>query len=123
MSVEEARANLQRVYLKTNVEVDDAKRALNVALYEMQRAGHPEWAPLMAQHVLAPEYDRRVELAASLEAVRREVCAYRSFGNRTCDCKYGRGIEVTDGKKLSASSEMTGCPELRDAISLLLGPS
>jgi hypothetical protein len=53
----------------------------------------------------------RVELAHSLEAVRRRVCAY--MGD-TCDCKYGLTTEAR------ASSEHTGCPELRELIHRLL---
>lgn len=55
------------------------------------------------------------ELAAALENARRRVCAYRSAGDQTCDCKYGAR---PDGN--CSSSEKTGCPELREVINRLL---
>lgn len=57
------------------------------------------------------------ELARALEAARREVCAYGSMGEQTCDCKYG----VTPAHPLERRrGERTGCPELREMIHRLL---
>jgi hypothetical protein len=67
-------------------------------------------------------------LARSLEAIRRNVCAYG--GGDMCDCKYGRtvgdekfGGKWGDSKSGTArffSSEQTGCPELREVINRLM---
>ena len=83
-------------------------------------------------------------LAKTLEAVRRQICAYGG-GNR-CDCKYGLTVRDTranvsfgfgqendvvgtryDSKTKTHvedaqrfSSEQTGCPELRETINRLL---
>lgn len=59
----------------------------------------------------------RQELAATLEAVRRTVCAY--MGDR-CDCKYGLKPGDTRFEYVQASSEQTGCPELAEVIDRLL---
>lgn len=74
-------------------------------------------------------HTNKVQLAAALEQVRRQVCAYRATGDDHCDCKYGIDQELTDewryvgagGKSRNyISSEMTGCPELRSVINMLL---
>lgn len=89
------------------------------------------------------ETDREA-LAMTLEALRRQVCAYG--GGNFCDCKYGLSIDPDkaigefgfiqdkglrhwryDGKEkqqklvpLTPGSEATGCPELRELIHRLL---
>lgn len=64
-----------------------------------------------------------VALAATLEMVRRGVCAYGPLAT-TCDCKYGMGKQITPAGEISGikrfNSEMTGCPELRSVIRILL---
>ena len=52
----------------------------------------------------------RLEIIKTLETLRKNHCAYT--GDR-CDCKYGYD-ENSDGR-----GEVTGCPELREAIDLL----
>jgi hypothetical protein len=47
------------------------------------------------------------QLIETLEKLRKTLCGYLGDG---CDCKFG-----FDGK-ISARSERTGCPELRQAI-------
>lgn len=81
------------------------------------------------RHPWEPSYGltaiNRVRVAAALEAVRRRICAYGPFPER-CDCKYGldEALTVTPppAKATSPRSEMTGCPELRSAIRMLLHP-
>ena len=102
-----------------------------------------EWEP--AYGFCAYNEHDRVALAKTLEALRRQVCAYG--GGDRCDCKYGltvddsikpgtfgfgvadKGIRGTryDSKTNShvmtdkvAHSEQTGCPELREIIHRLL---
>lgn len=57
-------------------------------------------------------------IAAALEVVRRRICAYGPDAT-TCDCKYGRGRQLTE-EHVVPGSEQTGCPELRSAIWHLL---
>lgn len=60
-----------------------------------------------------------VELAKTLEVIRRQVCAYnwgQVDGDVRCDCKYG----LTLGTDTRFGSEQTGCPELRELIDRLL---
>ena len=65
----------------------------------------------------------RVVLAAALEMVRRRNCAYGPTSS-TCDCKYGIGKHITPAGEMYDTkvwnSEMTGCPELRSVIHMLL---
>ena len=89
------------------------------------------------------ETDRKA-LAMTLEALRRQVCAYG--GGSFCDCKYGLTVDPTLAmggfgfgqdkglmhwrydpqeqkqvrKPLGVGSEATGCPELREIIHRLL---
>lgn len=68
-----------------------------------------------------------VQLAAALEQVRKRICAYGPDA-KVCDCKYGIDQPLTGwryGMSKSPhgnhlSSEMTGCPELRSVIHMLL---
>lgn len=64
-----------------------------------------------------------VKLAAALEMVRRGVCGYGPLAE-TCDCKYGIDEYITPRGEIGGikrfNSEMTGCPELRSVIQLLL---
>lgn len=64
-------------------------------------------------------------LAATLEAIRRTVCAYG--GGDYCDCKYGLQAAGETGRYATYNdrterllSEQTGCPELRELIHRLL---
>ncbi len=59
----------------------------------------------------------RVMLAAAVEAQRRRVCAYGGYD--PCDCKYGAGLSLVGGR---AGGEVTGCPELRSVVRMLLHP-
>ena len=57
---------------------------------------------------------RKQRLQEALEEARREVCAYNPYGP-TCDCKSG----LVGAQRFGDSTEMTGCPEIRDMIRLL----
>jgi hypothetical protein len=58
------------------------------------------------------EHDR---LIASLELIRKRLCAY--FGGNRCDCKY----IPRDGKIGDMCGEVSGCCEIAMAIDLLRG--
>lgn len=64
----------------------------------------------------------RESLAAALEIIRRQRCGYSSPINpdATCDCKYGLGDQIFQVNGRRVTSEQTGCPELRDAIRVIL---
>jgi predicted RNase H-like nuclease (RuvC/YqgF family) len=76
--------------------------------------------------------DRRVQLAAVVEDARRKVCLngkfahgscasdYKSADENRCDCKYGRFIVYTGKTAIGMTTEMTGCPELRELVYHLL---
>jgi hypothetical protein len=63
----------------------------------------------------------RAKLEAGLERVGRDLCAYvyTGFAGRaTCDCKYGIGaVQAKFGR--AASTEMTGCPEVHQALAMV----
>jgi len=69
-------------------------------------------------------FTERNKLLEAIRIMQRENCVYDLFGKTTrgkdvpvayrCDCKYGYL-----GKPSSASSEVTGCPELRSVCALL----
>lgn len=52
---------------------------------------------------------QKQKLITNLEKLRKNLCCY--MGDY-CDCKYGNGT-------LKFSSEATGCPEIRQTISML----
>lgn len=84
------------------------------------------WEPLYG--FCAYNETDKVALAKTLEAVRRQICAYG--GGNTCDCKYGLSVkesvptfEDRQGFNIGGTiggSEQTGCPELREIINRLL---
>lgn len=55
------------------------------------------------------------KIADELEIVRQRLCPYPNNGS-TCDCKYGLGYGVS-----LRTSDKTGCPELRDMITVYRG--
>lgn len=61
-----------------------------------------------------------VILASALEAVRRRICIYGSNTQHSCDCKYGFGRSIVGYDTKKESSEVSGCPELRSVIKMLL---
>lgn len=77
------------------------------------------WEPMVG--LLFPGKRDNVAYAATLERVRRSVCGYTSaYGaDVRCDCKVGLGRTFTE-PEFRPSSEMTGCPELREVIVGLL---
>jgi hypothetical protein len=94
---------------------------------------HP-WEPLYG-NVPGPRLTEphRIELAAVVEDARRKVCAYGRFSHGAscasdyksadetrCDCKYGRFKFYTQNEPKERTSEMTGCPELRELVYHLL---
>lgn len=85
---------------------EKANRA--VANYELQKM---KWEPKYG--FLSED---RIRVASALEAVRRRICAYGPNAEH-CDCKYGFGQSLVSKVQ---NSEMTGCPELRSAISIVL---
>lgn len=101
-----------------------AKREKDAADLELAKSDVSLWEPSYG-FCATNEHDR-VELAMTLEALRRQVCCYGG-GNR-CDCKYGLrpdlGADVQEfgviGSKTYGNSEQTGCPELREIIHRLL---
>jgi hypothetical protein len=88
------------------------RRAAEERLQQTDANGNYSWEPRYG----FTSRDR-VQLAAAIEAVRRRICIY---GSDPCDCKYGIGISLVDGKP---SSEASGCPELRSAVLELLHPA
>jgi hypothetical protein len=75
-----------------------------------------DWEP--AYGFCASNRNSNEDLARTLEAIRRRVCAY-NMGIRNedvrCDCKYGLTFDSS-----RRGSEETGCPELRELIHRLL---
>lgn len=61
-------------------------------------------------------FTSRQQMMIGLEAVRKQHCGYVNMvtgeAAATCDCKYGLN-------ETSRHSEVTGCPEIRQALALL----
>ncbi len=119
-AVELAEANLEQVRQTAAMMLVKAEAALDEARAAAEREpAIPAWVPNIGYNCF-PGSHNYLKLAASLEAVRRRVCSYGAIEDMTCDCKFGVGQRMIDGKPVHPQSEQNGCPELREVIAVLL---